>query len=518
MSKKKAICTCDCETDPFIYGRIPAPFVWGFYGFGKFHHFHSTEGFVDFIENCDPCYCFAHNGGKFDYHFMLDFIPSGQEIKIINGRLSEFRIGNVTFRDSFNILPVPLAALQKDVFDYTKLEADVRHKHMPEIIEYLKNDCVYLHDAVSEFIGKYDNKLTLAGAAMNQWKKFHKEIPRTHGDYYERFSPYYYGGRVEPFKTGIFDGDFKVYDINSAYPTMMKSKFHPYGSKYKETTRPFDSELPAAMLTIECDSFGALPLRGKNGLSFPHARNEFKCTGHEFIAGLETGTIKNPSIKHAYVFFDLIQFDEYVDHFYELKKVAGAAGDNAGYLHAKLFLNSLYGKWATNPDNYSAYILGRHGDSLPAGYSYGNVIGDTQIFCRDLEDNEKFFYNLATSASITGAVRAYLWESICSVDEPLYCDTDSIICSDGDSLSLGSDLGQWDIEGECDRVAIAGKKLYSCRLKNGQYKTASKGVKLTPKEIERVAKGEKVMYRSDAPTFSLKSGVGFTVRNVIATA
>ena len=111
---------------------------------------------------------------------------------------------------------------------------------------------------------------------------------------------------------------------------------------------------------------------------------------------------------------------------------------------------------------------------------------------------------MATAASITGWVRAYMWESICKVDRPLYCDTDSIACFDGSKLPLGNELGQWDCElDNIYKMAIAGKKLYAAFQKGGKTKIACKGVQLDGKQIELVAKGEEVKYIKMSPVFSI---------------
>ena len=127
------------------------------------------------------------------------------------------------------------------------------------------------------------------------------------------------------------------------------------------------------------------------------------------------------------------------------------------------------------------------------------------------------FYHVGTAASITGFVRAYLWRAICASDGPLYCDTDSIAAFEP-RVNLGPELGEWEIEGEFSEAAIAGKKLYAFKYaqhcipkdRNGKkkpYKIASKGVKLTAREIYQVAKGETVTYVPEVPTYRLSGFV-----------
>jgi hypothetical protein len=99
----------------------------------------------------------------------------------------------------------------------------------------------------------------------------------------------------------------------------------------------------------------------------------------------------------------------------------------------------------------------------------------------------------------------------------LYCDTDSIICEDGADLDTGNQLGQWKLEGEFTRAAIAGRKLYALTNAQGEKKTASKGARLSVDEIEAVAKGKTVNYKKDSPSYSLRFGRRYIERKITKT-
>ena len=503
----------DAETDPFEFGQIPEPFIWGFYDGTRYLYFNDTIKLVHHIKKF-PGKIYAHNGGKFDYHFLLPYIERGQEILIINGRLSKFKIGKATMLDSYNILPVGLAAMQKDKFDYAKMHRDVREKHMTEIKDYLRNDCIYLYDHVKRFIDDYGNALTLASAAMNQWKKISKP-PQTTSSYYDMFYPFYYGGRVTPFQGGAHKGNFEILDINSAYPNAMMD-YHPYGTKYISTKNITDSNLRQSFLTIKAKSIKALPFRTKTGIDFPIHEGIFHATGHEIISGLETKTLQIEKIINGYTFPDVINFSEYMENFYNLKIIAEREKDKAGRLFAKLFMNSLYGKFAANPRKYTRHIIAEYGDKPPEGFGYGPQFDEIQFFCKPLDKSRWRFYNVATAASITGAVRAFLWESINRCENVLYCDTDSVIC-EKHSLPLSDKLGEWKTEAVADEVYIAGKKLYSA-FKNGKaVKWASKGVQLSPEQIKEIAQGKVLTWENQAPTFSYKKEAFFIERIIKKT-
>ena len=131
---------------------------------------------------------------------------------------------------------------------------------------------------------------------------------------------------------------------------------------------------------------------------------------------------------------------------------------------------------------------------------------------------------MATSASITGYVRAYLWEHILKATRPLYCDTDSLTVVDAPGFQLDNELGGWKLEGTFDRVCIGGKKLYAMH-KHGKpntkrnWKIASKGVRANHKMVIEVCAGKEVEYLPMVPTYSiLRTEPIFTPRIIRDTA
>jgi hypothetical protein len=116
------------------------------------------------------------------------------------------------------------------------------------------------------------------------------------------------------------------------------------------------------------------------------------------------------------------------------------------------------------------------------------------------------------AASITGFVRAYLWRAINECERPLYCDTDSIICTSY-SGKIGLELGDWEVEAEPTAAYIAQRKMYALQLPNGETKTASKGVRLSFEEIKNgVLTGKNITQYKEAPAYSLKHGARFFSR------
>lgn len=555
MPNKRQIWAVDCETDPFEVGRIVEPFIWGVY-----HHYNKRKFYrefvgtgpdhictsddikklVDFLKR-NNVICYAHNGGKFDWHFISEFFEPSDNFLIINGRLARFEIGKCEFRDSYNIIPAALSQYNKQEFDYVKMSRLHRHKYMPQISEYLESDCKNLWDMVIDFESHYGRQITQASAAMHFWqtrlktksgKKIKNKIPRSKAAFYDRFRPFYYGGRTQCFEAGDVRIKAQSIDINSAYPFAMLEK-HPYGLDWlNETGKPKKNyrKWGPMFFHIACKSDGAFPYNGISGKRYYPAddvERYYFVTGWELIAALETETVREIRFVEYYEFSETKSFKPYVKHFYELRKQYSKETEPGQNLFAKLFLNSLYGKFCADPRKYKSYQL------RPADV-YAEFAGQSKYtaklfreWCIIGERKEKAtgFYNVATGASITGYVRAMLWRSICAATRPLYCDTDSITAqSFGPEIELGPELGQWEIENKYDRIVIAGRKLYAFH-KSGKpvsepasWKIASKGAKLTHKEIIKAANGKPVAFTSMVPTFSvMKQAPTFVSRIIKST-
>jgi hypothetical protein len=518
----RPVWTLDCETDPFKPGRVPQPFLWGLYTGSDYHEFATGREVAAF---CAPhrALVYAHNGGKFDFHYLRDHINSDEPLMIINQRLARFRIGECEFRDSVNLIPVRLADFQKEKVDYSIFETDVRDRpeHRATIRAYLRSDCVNLHEMLTRYFETYSRGLTQAGAAMKFWERLsHLSAPRQHATQYARYKPFYYGGRVECFRVGDVRESFTVADINSAYPFAMLSP-HPFSPAAHESSRLSDrpEDWARCLVRLRAVSRGAFPFRESDGrLSFPNDATvrEYAVTGYELQAAVDTDTVRIVEVRDVYYFPEVVDFRAYVEHFYALRIDAKARGDVATDIFAKIFLNSLYGKFGANPEKYNEYLItseARYLDWIAEGYERANLFDDVRyLLRRPLPEHRHRHFNIATAASITGYVRAMLWRSILKCRDPIYCDTDSIAARDTSALEFGPALGQWKLELTGDRFAVAGKKLYAYHRADATaddertgraWKTASKGVNLTATEIARAAAGETVNYLPAVPTYSV---------------
>lgn len=497
----------DIETDPFLYGRVPQPFAVEVYTVEQSKQFWGSNCIEDSIAYLaswsQPHVICAHNGGKFDFMYYLQYITGN--LKIINGRIVSAKCAGHEFRDSYAILPFPLRDYNKDEIDYDKFEAGVRDRHKIEILEYLHSDCKYLHMLVSRFYTEFGQKyLTVGSAAMSQIKQRHA-VTRTGLAFDRTFrKDFFFGGRVECFETGVQHGDFSIYDVNSMYPDRMRNSVHPADDCYSVGDAITND---TCFVVCTGENKGAFPQRGDKGLSFESGVGTYSVSRQEFECALDTHTFVPHSIERTFDFPCRHNFAGFVDYGFDARQNAKECGDTAGDIAWKYVVNSGYGKFAQNPANFSdwkiATVRDWPRDVCPHCKGSGECYFPTEHVacyqCQALNDFETIedaccmfcmgdgmrwhlyeydhnnpdgpmlwsartfqqsYYNVATGASITGASRAKLLHGLSLADSPVYCDTDSIITRGAFRGDVGKQLGQWKHEGTGQLAAIAGKKLY----------------------------------------------------------
>lgn len=558
----------DFETDPFEYGQLPLPFcVEAIASNGeKFVHWGDTcaKAFVDFISTLEtPHIFYAHNGGRFDFLFLAEWLNDG-DIHLINGRIVSCKIGMHELRDSFAIFPMALKnANKKQDIDYAKMRREARELHKTEILDYLDSDCEYLLQLMAVFVNQATTKRSKdvpKTAASAAYKQLEKSCPqpssrkpkdaeavgkweikeRGHDAYFREF---YSGGRVEPFKRGIIEGDFKLFDVNSMYPAVMKNYAFPRGKTYitlsegefKLTPEFWVRGFPKAMyfvtFTGTCSEIRVIDPQTKKA-HYNETTGLFKLVSHEFRMGLMLGVISVDKLIEVKIPAEVQSFGPHVDKFYSLRKTEGKA-DKSLDSYFKLCLNAPYGKFSYSWKNYARQIFDR--GNLPAELL--DKIEDEQWRVADeivdknglpvmriweADNDKESYFDVAIGAAITAAARAELMLAKRSAVNPLYCDTDSLLCEDLLApAKIGDQLGEWKVElTGIKTAAIAGRKLYGLfNADREMVKCATKGVRLTPSQILWIAQSpenEAVHFR-DAPSMRIGREAKFIKRRVRQT-
>lgn len=506
---------------------------------------------------------YAHNGGKFDFLFLVSKLRG--DVKFKGRSLMCAKIGEHELRDSAHIIPERLAAFAKDKFDYSRNLKQNREHWRKEIIEYCIADCRYTLDIVKSFVAAYGLKLTIGQAAMGELRK-HYAVVKINEGFDRQLRQFYFGGRVECLEgRGHFVGDYKLFDVNSMYPAVMARCAHPIGGFDDYDLRRGLPNDQTVFVDLSCRNHGALIARDSEGFTTATIeRGRFKTTIWEYNVAVQYGLIEDVEIHASWDCRRRSDFSNFILPLYdnrlrtkeamrELK--SGGLQTTAAFLDLKkddifykLLLNNSYGKFAMNPKNYREHYITDPG-ARPDDEWFKSLeqLDDAERieFLAPVFSNSDYaiwqkpspsfrYNNVGTAASITGAARAVLLAAIQQSNGAIYCDTDSLICEGLSGVPMHkSELGAWDLEDEYSSVIINGKKLYAVWHKKpkiltpeqidqghkSEYTIKSKGTgRLTWEEMLSMLHGENIVKFNRAPTLTKFSTQRYVSRTIRATA
>ncbi len=522
------------------------------------------------------CILYAHNGGRFDMKFLQSYLRGAVSHK--GSAIMRVDVGEVQLRDSLHIIPTPLKAYKKDEFNYSWLHENVREDHKEAIIKYCYADCEYARQMILEFHARYGDKISIGQAAYSNLTKIKKdkgvEIVRlsehmdgmirgidtdyrnkdTYGK--QTSEGYFKGGRCECLAGyGIFNGRYRLYDVNSMYPFVMVEYRHPIGGNFtSHIDLPNDN---TAFIHLRCYSNGAFLKYARGKLSGETEYGEFKVTKHEYDIALELGLVRGVEIIECIDCDQFATFGDFINPLYDKRQIVkqhmkewkDAGREEIGEdwdrlkmddLFLKLLMNNAYGKFAQNPRRFREQVFMDIDATIDFEYDMlDEVLGCERPFKiahRKLDgawnDKEKMyelrkpedrlrFYNVATGASITGAARSVLLRALHSSIDPIYCDTDSIICREmGPNIDLDETrLGAWKLECELDNPVIGGKKLYAYTMTNGKVKVRSKGMPgLTLEDLHLIVQGKSVRKKNKGVNIAHDMTQQYIIRELKRTA
>lgn len=319
------------------------------------------------------------------------------------------------------------------------------------------------------------------------------------------------GGLTIPNRKGIHE-HVDHYDYNSMYPSQMVHTYTPVGCVLREP--------PKSGVLISC---GELPKGETLGMRTPYTyllapRGEFRlkegmvpCIQWKTINQCRMYSLDKEYTPSDYVgdFFldgsfhfwkdewdiilqcydfvgdegdDFIYFEcmnnvllrNYVNTVYNKKR--NATNESERNL-AKMYLNSLYGKFLSRPD----------GERI----TYRNGVRERE----DVDDREMYYLPLGSWIAMMG--RVTLMKAILSLEHPsedfYYSDTDSIFCRHGAKLdiSIGKELGQAKMEHEDVMMSLIGAKTYQLMWEDEEgVQVVTKCAGLSTEITDRLAFGE----------------------------
>nr|YP_009493062.1 DNA-directed RNA polymerase [Ganoderma tsugae]AWJ63857.1 DNA-directed RNA polymerase [Ganoderma tsugae] len=307
----------------------------------------------------------------------------------------------------------------------------------------------------------------------------------------------YRGGYVEVFKP--YGQDITGYEVRSLYPFIMGFTPMPIGQPtafkgdilraYPEILHD-DSKYLFLKLEVECPSTMEKPFllhRLRKGQVWhtvaPTGKWTGIYTGVEYRRALELGY--KLKIIDGLMFNAKFIFREYVSALYDIK--LNSEKGSPRYIIAKLLLNSLYGRFAIDPNLYKHNLISEAQlDEYALNYKIEDIdsLGNGKLLIRYFDEKvvdykpeyQMMSTSIAISAAITAGARTYMNYFLLNYDV-YYTDTDSAyIKGKLDPKFVGDVIGQFKLEGVFDEVVFLAPKVRGSTNSFGE-ETRVKGLK-----------------------------------------
>lgn len=474
--------------------------------------FYTIADFWNYLDstfyNGIKLYVYAHNMA-YDYTILaLDTYISSRKMQIksrsidtifmVSAERPEPEKGTIVFLSTTNYYQKSLKELGK-IFGMEKSECpDFQNVSDSVLMPYCINDTKVLTHLIKQhidFIDKYDlgnYKMTIASQAFTAFRhRFlkNKILVHTFDDILEMELESYRGGRCEAFILGKRDSVFKL-DVNSMYPSMMLENNFPLMPVSKEplinvSIDDITTSINSGLFVLaDCNLKLKEPALAckREKLLFPIGKIRQTITSPEFeyiLNNPDVGEIEKINNVVGYT-QDKI-FSDYVKFFYNIRI---NAENPAIECMAKLFLNSLYGKFGQKAYPNSELVT----NDLEK-----KILFDAMALCKtsiidDIEDKSRKFIKLGDAlyciekdseilaresipiiaSAVTSYSRIYLFQlmKLAGLDNVFYCDTDSLFVNESGYDNLlsankidSTQLGKMKLE-EKGSVEIFGAKNY----------------------------------------------------------
>lgn len=387
-------------------------------------------------------------------------------------------------RDSLKLLPFRLEQIGKAFNTaHKKLSMNYKGEHYPnckisaEESAYIINDVLCLKEALEIMLDKGMKKLTIGANCMKfyreqtrkefDFKKFFRDLKNfnLHSEQYgyENADQYirksYRGGwcYLKPeYANKWIRTNGKTFDVNSLYPSVMHSisgNFYPVGEPVFFKKRiPKEAKEGNRIYFVRVKFIGHLK---KNHLPVIQVKDNLLYRPTEWISTTDiysdgnyyryyydtegirrkaalTLTLTKPDYELLIAHYDIEYlevidgcyfdsaiglFDTYINYWFKVKT---ESKDKVSRTVAKLMLNNLYGKFATNDD--SSYMLPE--------------LDENEIVTLSLvEEYKKDTINIAVGAMVTAYARYFtITHAQANYDKFIYADTDSLHCIDDGTI------------------------------------------------------------------------------------
>lgn len=380
--------------------------------------------------------------------------------------------------DSLKILPFSVEEIAKAFsLPISKLKIDYKEKRkigheLTKIeIDYIRNDVTITALGIEKLFEQGLTKMTTGSNALEEYKKivgkkkFRKWFPPPVYD--EDIRQSYRGGftYLNPLYKNKDIGEGIVLDVNSLYPSVMYYNKLPYGEGIY-----FEGEyIKDEVYNLYVQMFSCQFKLKKNKIPTVQLKNNLAFIPTEYILSSNdeyvTMCMTNVDLElffNHYEVFDINYisgwkfkssdklFRDYIDKWNDIKVTATKEKNKPMRTISKLMLNSLYGKFALNPNIKSKYPYLGEDDIIH--YSFGKQEIREPIYI----PVGTFITSWARYKTITSAQKV--------IERFIYADTDSlhlIGCDIPSELEISeTELGKWKIESYFKRARFLRQKSY----------------------------------------------------------
>ncbi len=341
--------------------------------------------------------CLLASGGHWWSHFggLYDLLAIAEEMRrrsipcrvdLSQSRVSRIVSGNLTLRDSYPLIPLPLTVAAGIAGETLDGDTGLRCKcgfqcggfcsirpgdGRKSVVDKCERDARVLYDilvAIRDFAATLD--LTLRGTiGATAWATAQASLNLPDAEWtpveYRAIRDGYYGGRVIIVRPHA-SGPGTHWDINAAYPFALASTRLPIGQLRhignREATSAFDrgrAGIYTARVTVADDTFvPPLPVRlATERIGFPVGAFDGTWTGLELSAAVERG-VRIETIDRAVVWpMSEAVFEPLIQRWYSARRRVGKYTALGQWL--RILSNSLPGKFAERPERRSVSMFPR---------------------------------------------------------------------------------------------------------------------------------------------------------------
>lgn len=463
------------------------------------------QSFLDFARRHGGTYYF-HNAA-FDCEFILWYLlsngyeysekPRTKTFKTLISNMGKFyqmqvcfekkgkrKAVTATFKDSLKKLPMKVSQIAKAfALSISKLEIDysehrpIGHQLTQQEMDYIRNDVQIVAQALRQQFGKGLNRLTIGSDALNGYKaiigsKWDDWFPKIHIEMDAMIRKAYRGGYTycnpryqadENHEQRIM-GAGSVYDVNSLYPDVMYNRPLPIGhpiyfrGEYKNNPQyPLYIQFLTCHCKLKPDHLPTLQIKNNPFYSETEYISNTEGTVDLALTNVDLEILMNQydvtvfSYNGGYMFEQATGlFKDYIDYWMHIKETTTGGMRQL----AKLMLNSLYGKFATNPDVTPKIPY------LKDDGSVGYMLGDAETRDPVYTPMGCFITAWARHKTITAAQSVY--------DRFMYADTDSIHVLGTEPVQgihvHPTHLGAWKHESNFTQAKYVRAKTYMERI------------------------------------------------------